>query len=118
MAGHPRKHLTEDEHRALQLLAFNPDGATVAALVFSHGFKMQMLDDLVRARLCEALLRDGNSRWPNDRSLRRLYEDHGRRTERARGMTRNESRSPRCPGTTPRRNPFRTRRQLDPRPDK
>ena len=53
MAGHPRKHLTEDEHRALQLLAFNPDGATVAALVFSHGFKMQMLDDLVRARLAK-----------------------------------------------------------------
>jgi hypothetical protein len=53
MAGHPRKHLTEDEHRALQLLAFNPEGATVAALVFSHGFKMQMLDDLVRARLAK-----------------------------------------------------------------
>ena len=53
MAGHPRKHLTEDEHRALQLLAFNPDGATVAALVFSHGFELQMLDDLVRARLAK-----------------------------------------------------------------
>ena len=53
MAGHPRKHLTEDEQRALQLLAFNPDGATVAALVFSHRFKMQMLDDLVRARLAK-----------------------------------------------------------------
>jgi hypothetical protein len=53
MAGRPRKHLTEDEHRALQLLAFNPHGATLEALVFSHGFKLQMLDDLVRARLAK-----------------------------------------------------------------
>jgi hypothetical protein len=53
MAGRSRKHLTEDERRALQLLAFNPDGATVAALVFGHGFKLQMLDDLVRARLAK-----------------------------------------------------------------
>jgi hypothetical protein len=53
MAGRSRKRLTDDERRALQLLAFNPDGATVAALVFSHGFKMQMLDDLVRARLAK-----------------------------------------------------------------
>jgi hypothetical protein len=53
MAGHPRKHLTEDEHRALQLLAFNPHGATVAALVFGRGFNLQMLDDLVRANLAK-----------------------------------------------------------------
>ena len=53
MAGRPRKHLTEDEHRALQLLAFNPDGASMAALVLSHGFKLQMLDDLVRAKLAK-----------------------------------------------------------------
>ena len=52
MAGRSRKHLTEDEHRALQVLAFNPHGATVA-LVFGHGFKLQMLDDLVRARLAK-----------------------------------------------------------------
>ena len=52
MAGHPRKHLTEDEHR-VQLLAFNPDGATVEALVFNHGFKPQMLDDLVQGRLAK-----------------------------------------------------------------
>ena len=53
MAGHPQKNLADEGRRALQLLAFNPDGATVAALVFSHGFKMQMLDDLVRARLAK-----------------------------------------------------------------
>ncbi len=52
--GGARKHLTEDEHRtALQLLAFNPHGATVEALVFGHCFKLQMLDDLVRARLAK-----------------------------------------------------------------
>jgi hypothetical protein len=53
MAGRPRKHLTEDERRALQLLAFNPNGATVAALVFGHGFNLQVLDDLVRAKLAK-----------------------------------------------------------------
>jgi hypothetical protein len=53
MAGRSRKRLTDDERRALQLLAFNPHGATVAALVFGHGFKLQMLDDLVRARLAK-----------------------------------------------------------------
>jgi hypothetical protein len=53
MAGHPRKHLTDDERRALQLLAFNPHGATVAALVLGHGFGLQMLDDLVRAKLAK-----------------------------------------------------------------
>jgi hypothetical protein len=53
MAGHPRKCVKDDERRALQLLAFNPHGATVAALVFSHGFDLQMLDDLVRARLAK-----------------------------------------------------------------
>jgi hypothetical protein len=53
MATRPQKHLTDDERRALQLLAFNPDGATVEALVFGHGFKRQMLDDLVRAKLAK-----------------------------------------------------------------
>jgi hypothetical protein len=53
MAGRSRKRLTDDERRALQLLVFNPHGATVAALVFGHGFKLQMLDDLVRARLAK-----------------------------------------------------------------
>jgi len=53
MAGRPRKRLTVDERRALQLLAFNPLGTTVAALVFGHGFNLQALDDLVRARLAK-----------------------------------------------------------------
>jgi hypothetical protein len=53
MAGRPRKCVKDDERRALQLLAFNPHGATVAALVFGHGFDLQMLDDLVRAKLAK-----------------------------------------------------------------
>jgi hypothetical protein len=53
MAARPQKHLTDDERRALQLLAFNPHGATVEALVLGHGFKLQMLDDLVPARLAK-----------------------------------------------------------------
>ena len=51
--GAPSKNLADDERRALQLLAFNPDGATMAALVLGHGFELQMLDDLVRARLAK-----------------------------------------------------------------
>jgi hypothetical protein len=35
------------------LLAFNPHGVTLEGLVFGHGFKMQMLDNLVRARLAK-----------------------------------------------------------------
>jgi len=53
MAARPQKHLTDDERRALQLLAFNPHGATVEALVLGHGFKLKMLDDLVRAKLAK-----------------------------------------------------------------
>ena len=53
MAGRPLKRLTDDERRALQLLAFNPHGATVAALVFGHGFNLQTLHDLVQARLAK-----------------------------------------------------------------
>jgi len=53
MATRPQKHLTDDERRAPQLLAVNPHGATVEALVLGHGFKLQMLDDLVRARLAK-----------------------------------------------------------------
>jgi hypothetical protein len=53
MAACPQKHLTDDERRAPQLLAVNPHGATVEALVLGHGFKLQMLDDLVRARLAK-----------------------------------------------------------------
>jgi hypothetical protein len=50
MAGHPRK-LTEDERRALQLLAFSPHGATEDALVLAHGFDRDMLTGLLDAKL-------------------------------------------------------------------
>jgi hypothetical protein len=85
MAARPQKHLTDDERRALQLLAVNLHGATVEALVLGRGFKLQMLDESCPCQAREALSRDGNSRRPNDWSHRHLYEDHGRRPEGNRG---------------------------------
>jgi hypothetical protein len=43
----------EEECRALELLAGDPRGATEEALVFGHGFKLQMLISLVRAKLAK-----------------------------------------------------------------
>ena len=51
--GHPRKHLTDDERRALQLLAFSPRGATEDALVLAHGFDRDMLTGLVAGKLAK-----------------------------------------------------------------
>jgi hypothetical protein len=48
-----KPHPTEDEHRALQLLAGSPCGATEEVLVLRHGFKLQMLTGLVRAKLAK-----------------------------------------------------------------
>jgi hypothetical protein len=53
MAGRPRKRPAEDERRALQVLAVNPGGVTVGSLLFGHGFKLQMLNNLVRAKLAK-----------------------------------------------------------------
>jgi hypothetical protein len=53
MAGHPQKRATDDERRALRLLAFNPRGATVEALVLGHGCELRMLTDLVDAKLAK-----------------------------------------------------------------
>jgi len=44
---------TEDEHRALQLLAGSPRGANEEVLILSHGFKLQMLTGLVQAKLAK-----------------------------------------------------------------
>jgi hypothetical protein len=50
----PRKRrVNPEQRRALQLLACSPFGATVEALVLGHGFKLKMLDDLVRAKLAK-----------------------------------------------------------------
>jgi hypothetical protein len=48
--GRPRK-LTEDERRALQMLAFIAHGATEDALVLAHGFDRDMLTGLLDAKL-------------------------------------------------------------------
>jgi hypothetical protein len=53
MAGRPRKRLTDDERRALQVLAINSCGATEAALVLAHGCDHGMLTDLIDAKLAK-----------------------------------------------------------------
>ena len=51
MAGRPRKRVTDDERRALQVLAVNPCGATEDALVLAHGCDHGILTGLVDAKL-------------------------------------------------------------------
>jgi hypothetical protein len=54
VAAPQRKHRpTDDEQRALELLAGNPRGVAEEALVLNHGFKLQMLASLVRAKLAK-----------------------------------------------------------------
>jgi hypothetical protein len=53
MAGHPRKCLTDDERRALQVLAVKSCGATVDALVLAYGFDRDLLTGLVDAKLAK-----------------------------------------------------------------
>jgi hypothetical protein len=48
-----KRHPTEDEHRALQLLAGVPRGTNEEVLILSHGFKLQMLIGLVQAKLAK-----------------------------------------------------------------
>jgi len=53
MAGRPRKRLTDDERRALQVLAINPRGATEDALVLAHGCDHGILTGLIDAKLAK-----------------------------------------------------------------
>jgi hypothetical protein len=60
----PQEHrLSPEWHRALQLLASNPRGATEDLLVLGHGFSSEMLAKLVLAGLAtvvtETLRTDG-----------------------------------------------------------
>lgn len=48
-----KRRPTDDERRALKLLAGNPRGATEEVLVLVHGLKLQMLTGLVRAKLAK-----------------------------------------------------------------
>ena len=52
MAAHPRK-LSEEQRRALQLLASIPFGAS-ETIMFAHGFKRKTLAGLVLAGLATA----------------------------------------------------------------
>ncbi len=53
MAGRPRKSLTDDERRALQVLAINPCGASEDALVLAYGCDHDTLTSLVDAKLAK-----------------------------------------------------------------
>ena len=48
-----KRRPTDDERRVLELLAGNLHGATEEALVLGHGFKLEMLTGLVRAKLAK-----------------------------------------------------------------
>jgi hypothetical protein len=60
MAGRPQKRVTDDERRALRLVACNPFGAT-EAIMHVHGFTRQMLAKLVRAGLATAQSETGKA---------------------------------------------------------
>ena len=51
MAARPLKRLTDEQRRALQLLAASPHGPTEEVLVLAHGFDSDMLAELARAKL-------------------------------------------------------------------
>ena len=53
MAARLRKRLTDEERRALQLLASSPCGHTEEVLVLAHGFDSDMLTRLVGAKLAK-----------------------------------------------------------------
>ena len=53
MAARSLKRLTDEQRRALQLLATSPHGPTEEVLVLAHGFDSDMLAELVRAKLAK-----------------------------------------------------------------
>jgi hypothetical protein len=69
------------------LLFGNPRGATEEVLVLSHGFKLQMLTGLVRAKLAKRYRVTVKSWRQNDWS--HLHDDHYRRPEGDQGMKAN-----------------------------
>jgi hypothetical protein len=52
----PKRRLSPDQCRALELLGSDPQGATDELLVFVHGFDSNMIADLVESGLAMARL--------------------------------------------------------------
>jgi hypothetical protein len=50
----PKRRLSSEQRRALELLARDPRGATGHLLMIAHGFEMKMLAGLVHEGLAEA----------------------------------------------------------------
>jgi hypothetical protein len=53
MATRPRKRLTDEQRRALELRMRAQRGLTEATLLRLHGFTFELLTDLVRLHLAE-----------------------------------------------------------------
>ncbi|HKD28845.1 MAG TPA: hypothetical protein VKC66_23440 [Xanthobacteraceae bacterium] len=56
---HPKRRLTREQRRALELLAVDPHGITDRQLVLAHGFETKMLAGLVHERMAEAVVGEG-----------------------------------------------------------
>jgi hypothetical protein len=52
----PKRRLTPEQRRALELLARDQNGATGHLLVIAHGFEMKMLAGLVHEGLAAAIV--------------------------------------------------------------
>jgi hypothetical protein len=55
----PKRRLTREERRALEVLASEPYGATDGLLVLVHGLQIKMLAGLVREGLATAIVGEG-----------------------------------------------------------
>lgn len=55
----PKRRLTRDQRRALELLACEQHGATDGLLVLAHGFQIKMLAGLVHDGLATAIVGEG-----------------------------------------------------------
>ena len=56
---HPKRHLTREQRRALELLAADPHGITDSQLVLVYGFETKMLAGLVHEWLAAAVVGEG-----------------------------------------------------------
>ena len=76
----PKPRLTQEQRRALELLAKDPHGATDGLLVIAHGFETRMLAGLVDQRLATALVGEGvEAGGKTVETVRIMITDAGRR---------------------------------------